>query len=104
MRTVVEVQPGSMLGEGNSADINLAETEPWENDGTCDDALEPESCVVLAGVGEGLARLATVVDKENNLSPDQSQSGPPEETVSPFEGIVEPVAHVGVGKYEHHQE
>jgi len=93
-----------MLGQGNSADVDFAETEPWENDGSGDDALEPESGVVLAGVGEGLAWLATIVDKENNLGPDQSQSGPPEETVSPLEGIVESVAHVGVGKYEHHQE
>ena len=93
-----------MLGQSNSTDVNLAETEPWENDGSGDDALEPESRVVLAGVGEGLAWLATIVDEENNLGPDQSQSGPSEETVSPFEGIVEPVAHIGVGKYEHHQE
>ena len=104
MRTVVEVQPGSMLGQGNSADVDLAETEPWENDGSGDDTMEPESGVVLAGVGEGFARLATVVDEENNLSPDQCQSGPSEETVSPFEGIVELVAHVGVSKHEHHQE
>ena len=93
-----------MLRQGNSTDVDLAETEPRENDGTGDDALEPESGVVLAGVGEGLARFATVVDKENNLGPDQSQSGPSEETMSPFEGIVELVAHVGVCKYEHHQE
>jgi len=93
-----------MLGQCNSTDVDLAETEPWENDGSGDDALEPESGVVLAGTGEGFAWFATVVDKENNLGPDQSQRGPSEETVSPFEGIVELVAHVGVGKYEHHQE
>jgi len=61
-----------MLGQGNSTDVDLAETEPWEDDGSGDDALEPESGVVLAGVGEGLAWLTTVVDKENNLGPDQS--------------------------------
>ena len=92
-----------MPGKSDSADVDLAETEPWENNGSGDDALEPESGVVLAGVGEGLARLASVVDKENDLGPDQSQSGPSEETVSPLEGIVELVAHVGVGEDEHHQ-
>ena len=75
-----------------------------ENNGTSYDALEPEGSVVLAGMGEGFAWLAAVVDKENNLGPDQSQSGPSEEMVGPFKRIVEPVAHVGVGKYEHHQE
>ena len=92
-----------MLGKSDSADVDLAETEPWENNGSGDDALEPESGVVFAGVGEGLARLATVVDKEDDLGPDQSQSGPTEETVSPLEGIVELVAHARVGEDEHHQ-
>ena len=96
--TVVEVQSGSMPGKSDSADVDLAETEPRENDGSGDDALEPESGVVLAGVGEGLAWLAIVVGEENNLNPDQSQSGPPEETMSPIEGIVEFVAHGGVGE------
>lgn len=91
-----------MPGKGDSADVDLAETEPWENDGTGDDALEPERGVVLTGVRKGFAWLATVVDKENNLGPDQGQSGPSEKTVSPLEGIVELVAHGGVGKDEHH--
>ena len=86
---VVEVQPGSVPGESNSANVDLAETEPWENDGSGNDAVEPESGVVLAGVGERLARFAAVVDEENNLSPDQCQGGPPEETVSPLKGIME---------------
>ena len=61
-----------MLGKSDSADVDLAETEPWENDGSSDDALEPESGVVLAGVRKGLPWLATIVDEENNLGPDQS--------------------------------
>ena len=59
---------------------------------------------MLAGVGEGLAWLATVVDKEDDLGPDQSQSGPTKETVSPLERIVELAAHSGVGEDEHHQQ
>jgi len=90
-------------GESDSADVDLTETEPRENDGSGNDALEPEGGVMLARVGKGFARLATIVDEENNLGPDQSQSGPPEETVSPLEGIVELVAHGGVGEDEHHQ-
>lgn len=93
-----------MLGESNSANVDLAETDPWENDGSGDDAVEPESGVVLAGMGEGLAWFAIVVDEENNQSPDQSQSGPSEETMSPLEGIVDLIAHGGIGKHEHHQE
>ena len=93
-----------MLGEGNSTDVDLAETNPGENNGSGDDAVEPESCVVLAGMGEGLAWLTIVVDEENNQGPDQSQSGPSEETVSPLEGIVELGAQGGVGKRDHHQE
>ena len=92
-----------MLGEGDSADVDLAETEPWENNGSGDDALEPKSSVVLAGVGKRLPWLAIVIDEENDLCPDQSQSGPSEETMSPFEGIVELVAHGGVSEDEHHQ-
>jgi len=92
-----------MLRKSDSADVDLAETEPWEDDGSGDDALEPESSVVFAGVREGLAWLATVIDEENDLGPDQSQSGPSEETVGPLEGIVELVTHVGVGEDEHHQ-
>ena len=61
-----------MLREGNSTDVDLAEAEPRKDDGKCDDALEPESGVVLAGMWEGLARLAIVVGKENNLGPDKS--------------------------------
>jgi len=49
-------------------------------------------------------RLLLNVDEENDLNPDQSQSGPSEETVSPLEGIVELIAHAGVGKYKNHQE
>ena len=93
-----------MLGESNSANVDLAETDPWENDGSGDDAVEPESGVVLAGMGEGLAWFAIVVDEENNQGPDQSQSGPSEETMSPLEGIVDLIAHGGIGKHEHHQE
>jgi len=55
--------------------------------------------VVLTSVREGLACLAVVIDEENNLDPDQSQSGASEETVS----IVELIAHSGVGEDEHHQ-
>ena len=93
-----------MLGESNSANVDLAKTEPWENDGSGNDAVEPESGVVLAGMGEGLAWFAIVVDEENNQGPDQSQSGPSEETMSPLEGIVDLIAHGGIGKHEHHQE
>ena len=93
-----------MLGESNSTNVDLAETDPWENDGSGDDAVEPESGVVLAGMGEGLAWFAIVVDEENNQGPDQSQSGPSEETMSPLEGIVDLIAHGGIGKHEHHQE
>ena len=32
-RTVVEVQSGSVLGEGNGADVDLAEMEPGNDDG-----------------------------------------------------------------------
>ena len=92
-----------MFGESDGADVDLAETEPWKDDRSGDDAVEPESGVVLAGVGEGLTRLATVVDEENNQGPNQCQSSPSEETVGPFEGIVELVAHAGVGKCEHYQ-
>jgi hypothetical protein len=102
-RTVVEIQPGGMPGESDSADVDLAETEPWENDGSGDDALEPESSVVFASMGQGLAWFAVVVDKENDLGPDQSQSGPSEETVSPLKGVVELVTQTGVGEDEHHQ-
>ena len=93
-----------MLGESNSANVDLAETDPWEDDGSGDNAVEPESGVVLAGMGEGLAWFAIVVDEENNQGPDQSQSGPSEETMSPLEGIVDLIAHGGIGKHEHHQE
>ena len=61
-----------MLGESDSADVNLAEAYPWENDGSGDNAVEPESGIVLAGVGKGFTWLATVVDEENDLGPDQS--------------------------------
>lgn len=93
-----------MFGKGNGPDVDLAETEPWENNGNGDYTLEPESGVVLTSVVEGHAGVATVVDEENNLGPDQSHSGPPKETVSPLEVIVEFTTHVGVGKYNHHQE
>ena len=92
-----------MPGESDSADVDLAETDPRENDGSSDDAMDPESGAVLTGVGEGLAWLAVVVDEENNLGPDQSQSGPPEETVSPLKGIMELSTYAGVGEDEHHQ-
>ena len=101
--TVVEVQPGSVFRESYSADVDLAEAEPRENNGSDDDAVEPESGVVLAGVGEGFAWHAVVVDKENNLGTEQSQSGPSEETMSPLEGIVELVGHAWVDEDEHHQ-
>ena len=93
-----------MLGEGNCTDVDLAETEPWKNDGEGDDALKPEGSVVLASVGELLSRLTVVVDEENDLNPDQSQRGPSEETVSQIEGIVEFGTHGRVGKHKHHQE
>lgn len=93
-----------MLGEGNSTDVDLAKTDPWENDGEGDDALEPESGVVFAGVRKGLAWLTIVVDKVHYQGPDQSQSCPSEETVSPLEGIVELIAQGRVGEHEHHQE
>jgi hypothetical protein len=60
-----------VLGKSDSADVDLAETEPRENDGSGDDAVEPESGIVFAGVREGLAWLAVVVSKEDNLGPDQ---------------------------------
>lgn len=53
-------------------------------------------------MGQGFARLSVIVDKENNLGPDQSQSGPPEETMSPFKRVVEFDTHIGVGEDEHH--
>lgn len=71
-RTVVEVQPGGMLGEGNSTDVDFAEAKPGKNDGEGDDALKPKGSVVLASVGKLLSGLAVIVDEENDLSPDQS--------------------------------
>ena len=53
---------------------------------------------MFAGVGQGFTRLAIVVDEENNLSPDQSQSGPPKETVSPLKGVVELGTHSRIGE------
>lgn len=60
-----------MFGEGNSTDVDLAETEPWEDDGEGDDALEPESGVVLASVGKFLSGLKVIVDEQNDLGPYQ---------------------------------
>ena len=61
-----------MLGKGNSADVDLAETEPGKDDGEGDDTLKPEGSVVLASMGELLSGLPVIVDEENDLSPDQS--------------------------------
>ena len=58
-----------MLGEGNSTDVDFAETEPRKDDGEGDDTLKPEGSVVLAGVGELLSRLTAIVDEEDHLSP-----------------------------------
>ena len=101
-RTVVEVQPGSMFGEGNSTDVNLAETEPGKDDGQGDNTLEPEGGIVLASVGKLLPGLTAIVDEEDDLGPDQSQSGPSKETMGPLEGIVELTTHGGVGEHKHH--
>jgi hypothetical protein len=70
LHTVVEVQPGSVPGESHSADVDLVKTEPWENGGSGDNALEPKSGVVFARVGQGFAWRSVVVDEENNLGPD----------------------------------
>ena len=102
--TVVKVQPGSMLGEGNSTDVDLAETEPGKDDGQGNNALEPEGSVVLASVGKLLTRLTAIFDKDDDLSPDQSQSGPLKETMSPRKGIVKLIAHARVSEHKHHQE
>lgn len=103
LRTVVEVQPGSVPGESDGADVDLAETDPRENNGKGDDALKPESCVMFASAGQGLACLSVVVDKEHDLSPNQSQSCPPEETVSPLKGVVKLDTDARVGEDDHHQ-
>ena len=71
-----------MLGEGNSPNVDLAETKPGEDDGEGNDALEPEGSVMLASVGKFLSWLTIIVYEENDLSPDQSQSSPSEETMS----------------------
>ena len=102
--TVVKVQPSSMLGEGNSTDVDLAETGPGKDDGQGNNALEPEGSAVLASVGKLLTRLTATVDKEDDLSPDRSQSGPSEETMSPLKGIVKLIAHARVSEHKHHQE
>lgn len=91
-----------MPGESYSADVDLAETKPRENDGSGDDALEPKRGVVFASTGKRLAWLSVVIDKKNNLGPDQCQSGPSEESVSPIKGVVELVTHSRVGKDYHH--
>lgn len=39
--TVVQVRSGSVPGECDSVDVDLAEAEPWKNDGSGDDVLEP---------------------------------------------------------------
>ena len=59
-----------MFGEGNSTDVDLAETDPGKDDGQRDDALEPEGSVVLASVGKLLSRLTVIVNEEDDLSPD----------------------------------
>ena len=69
-RTIVKVQPGSMFGEGNGTDVNLAETEPGEDNGQGDDTLEPEGSVMLASMGKLLLGLTAIVDEEDDLSPD----------------------------------
>ena len=93
-----------MSRKGNSTNVDLAETEPGKDDGQRDDTLQPECSAVLASVGKLLPGLAPIVDEENNLSPDQSQSGPSEEPMGPLEGIVEFGAYGGVGEHNHHQE
>jgi hypothetical protein len=91
-------------GESDSAYVDLAETKPRENDGSGDDALEPKSSVVFASMGQGLAWLSVVVDKENDLGPDQCQSSPSEETVGPLKRVVEFDTYIRVSKNEHHRE
>lgn len=61
-----------MFGEGDSADVNLAETKPGKDDGEGDDTLKPEGSAVLASVGKLLSGFTVIVDEENDLSPDQS--------------------------------
>ena len=39
--TVVQVRPSSVPGECDSVDVDLAEVEPWKNDGSGDDILKP---------------------------------------------------------------
>lgn len=86
--TVVEVQPGGVPGESDSADVDLSETKPRENNGSGDNTLEPKSSVVFASTRQGLAWLSVVIDEENNLGPNQSQSSPSEETVGPLKVVV----------------
>lgn len=101
--TVGEVQPGSVPGKSDGADVDLLEMEPWKNNGSGYDALQPKSSVVFVSMLQVFAWLSVVVDKENNLDPDQSQSGPSEEAVSPLEGVVVQAAHTRVGEGNHHQ-
>lgn len=58
---------------------------------------------MFASMGKGPAWLSVVVGKQNNLGPDQRQSGPSEETVSPLKAVVELFTHTGVGEGDHHQ-
>ena len=92
-----------MPGESDSADVDLSEANPWENNGSGDNALEPKSSVVFASMGQGFARLSVVVDEENDLGPNQSQSSPSEETVGPLKVVVELDTDIGIGKDYHHQ-
>ena len=93
-----------MPRERDCADVNLAETDPWKNDGSGNEDVKPEGGIVFACMGQGFTRLAVVVNKEDNLGPDQSQGGPSEETVGPLKTIVKLHTYVGVGKDNHHQQ
>ena len=40
-----------MPGESDGPDVDFAEAEPREDDGSSDDALQPESGIVFASMG-----------------------------------------------------
>ena len=68
MLTIVKVEADSVLRENFCTNSNLAETDPWEDDGEGHTEDEPEGRRLRECLTERLAREAVVIGEENDLS------------------------------------
>ena len=82
------MHPNCVVGQDLATDVDLAQSDPRQDNRACHNEDQPERRGVYKGLAECLTGRPVVVREENNLAPDKCRRGPAKEAVCALESIM----------------